>query len=71
MNRNIPFLSALGAIEGLGGLLPDVGTLISDALVAMDYPIPKPETVVKAEKQYLDGFALTMVLCAMGHGYDA
>ncbi|MCR5538509.1 MAG: SDR family oxidoreductase [Lachnospiraceae bacterium] len=47
------------------------GTLISDALVAMDYPFPKPETVVKMEKQYLDGFALTMVLCAMGHGYDA
>ncbi len=54
-----------------GAKMHGTGTLISDALVAMDYPFPKPETVVRQEKHYLDGFELTMVLCAMGHGWDA
>ncbi len=45
------------------------GHLISDVLIAMDYPFPCPETAVKRENHYLDGIPLTLAFCYMGHGF--
>ena len=45
------------------------GILISDALVAMDFPFPKPETVVHMKGRRLDDMELTMAFCYMGPGF--
>jgi len=45
------------------------GFLVSDALCAMNYPFPIPETVNVRKPHYLDGMALAMCLTAIGHGF--
>ncbi len=45
------------------------GILISDALSAMDYPFPNPETIVKMEARRLSDMELTMAFCYMGDGF--
>jgi NAD(P)-dependent dehydrogenase (short-subunit alcohol dehydrogenase family) len=45
------------------------GILINDALVAMDFPFPKPETVVNMKGRRLDDMELTMAFCYMGPGF--
>ncbi|MBQ8975497.1 MAG: SDR family NAD(P)-dependent oxidoreductase [Oscillospiraceae bacterium] len=45
------------------------GLLMSDALVAMDYPFPVPETVNRETMPYIGDMQLTMLLCYMGHGF--
>lgn len=45
------------------------GILISDALIAMDYPFPNPETIVKMEARRLSDMELTMAFCYMGDGF--
>lgn len=45
------------------------GLLMSDALVAMDYPFPVPETVRRETTPYIGDMQLTMLFCYMGHGF--
>lgn len=45
------------------------GILISDALIAMDYPFPNPETVMHMEARRLSDMELTMAFCYMGNGF--
>lgn len=53
----------------LGEEMHGTGTLMGDALIAMDYPFPCPETVVNYPKSYAKDMQLTMSLCYMGHGF--
>lgn len=45
------------------------GIIMNDALVAMDYPFPVPETVSKTEGHRLSDLELTMAFCTMGPGF--
>lgn len=45
------------------------GIIMNDALVAMDYPFPVPETVNKAQGHRLSDLELTMAFCTMGPGF--
>ena len=45
------------------------GILISDALIAMDYPFPNPETVMRMESRRISDMELTMAFCYMGNGF--
>ena len=46
------------------------GIIMNDALVAMDYPFPVPETVSRDEGgRRLSDLELTMAFCTMGPGF--
>jgi len=45
------------------------GFLINDALHAMNYPFPVPETAMRAEARRLSDMELTMAFCYMGPGF--
>ena len=46
------------------------GILINDALIAMDFPFPKPESVNRMKGRRLTDMELTMTFCYMGKGFD-
>ena len=46
------------------------GIIMNDALDAMNYPFPNPETAVRNKLRRLNDYELTMVLCNMGPGFD-
>lgn len=45
------------------------GFMVTDALCAMDYPFPVPETAVPRQPHYMNDMELTMCLTTMGHGF--
>ena len=46
------------------------GIIMNDALDAMNYPYPKPESAKREKLRRLSDFELTMVLCNMGPGFE-
>ena len=53
-----------------GAKLHGSGIIVSDALTAMGYPFPKPETLRKVHPPRLeDGYSITMAFCNMGKGF--
>ena len=46
------------------------GILINDALLAMNFPYPHPEKVIKMKGRRLTDMELTMTFCYMGKGFD-
>ena len=46
------------------------GFLVNDALCAMNFPFPKPETVVHMKGHHMTDMELTMAFCYMGKGFE-
>ena len=46
------------------------GIMISDALTAMDFPFPNPETVHPNNAKRMNDMELTMAFCYMGNGFN-
>lgn len=46
------------------------GIIVNDALDAMKFPYPKPETAVRNKLRRLSDMELTMAMCNMGKGFD-
>ena len=46
------------------------GVIMQDALYAMHYPFPVPESVIPPEGHRLTDLELTMAFCTMGPGYE-